>query len=144
MSKLNKYAADMGFTSVSFLQNNSYTADGVSICGTRGWLHPAWNGFSEEDERYFSREVGRLELSLKSAETDEIYVFTHYPPMSRECEGNAMTELMKKYNVRRCYYGHLHAHSHANRIPDTVDGIEYRLVSSDYLGFVLKLVKGDQ
>lgn len=141
MSKLNEYLARHKFGSISFLQNNSFTADGVSICGTRGWLYPAWTTFAEEDEKYFSREVGRLELSLKAAETDEIYVFTHYPPMSREGEGNAFTEMMKRYGVKRCYYGHLHGYSHSNRIPDEVDGIRYYLVSSDYLRFTLKLVK---
>ncbi|MCH5213163.1 MAG: metallophosphoesterase [Oscillospiraceae bacterium] len=140
MSKLNEYLMKNEFSSISFLQNNSFVADGISICGTRGWTYPAWTTFSADDEKYFKREVGRLELSLKSAKTDEIYVFTHYPPMSRECEGNAFTEMMKKYNVKRCYYGHLHGYSHANRIPGIVDGIEYHLVSSDYLRFVLKFV----
>ncbi|MGN1116011.1 MAG: metallophosphoesterase [Candidatus Ornithomonoglobus sp.] len=141
MSKLNEYITKNNFKSISFLQNNSYTADRISICGTRGWLYPAWTTFSESDEKYFNREVGRLELSLKTAQTDKIYVFTHYPPMSREGEGNAFTEMMKRYGVSRCYYGHLHGYSHANRIPDTVDGIEYHLVSSDYLRFMLKAVR---
>lgn len=140
MSKLNEYTSRNKLNSISFLQNNSYTADGVSICGTRGWLYPACAGFSESDEKYFNREVGRLELSLKAARTKEIYVFTHYPPTSREGEGNAFTEMMKRYGVKRCYYGHLHGGSHANRIPDAADGIEYHLVSSDYLRFTLKAV----
>lgn len=142
MSKMNEFVKEHGFDSISFLQNNSYTADGVSICGTRGWLYPAWDGFSESDRKYFDREVARLELSLKSAQTDEIYVFTHYPPMSRECEGNAFTEMMAKYNVRKCIYGHLHSYTHSNRITNAGDGIEYILVSSDYLRFLPKLVKG--
>lgn len=140
MSKLNEFIVKNEFDSISFLQNNSYTGDGISICGTRGWIYPAWNSFAEADEKYFMREVGRLELSLKSAQTDKIYVFTHYPPMSRACEGNAFTDMMKKYGVKRCYYGHLHGYSHANRIPDESDGIEYKLVSSDYLRFNLRLV----
>ena len=139
ITKLNEFAEGRGYKSIFFLHNNSYTADGVSICGTRGWLYPAWTAFTESDEKYFTREVGRLELSLKSAETEERVVFTHYPPMSRAGEGNAFTEMMKKYNVKKCYYGHLHAASHANRVPDTADGIEYHLVSSDYLRFSLRL-----
>ena len=143
MSKLNEYLVKNELSSISFLQNNSFIAEGISICGTRGWIYPAWTTFTADDEKYFNREVGRLELSLKAAQTDEIYVFTHYPPMSRECEGNAFTEMMKKYNVKRCYYGHLHGYSHANRISPVVDGIEYHLVSSDYLRFALKLVRGE-
>lgn len=142
MTKLNEFAKAHGYDSISFLNNNSFTADGISICGTRGWLYPAWASFSQDDEKYFNREVGRLEMSLKCAETDEIYVFTHYPPMSKACEGNAFTEMMKKYNVKKCFYGHLHGYTHSNKIPDNVDGIEYNLVSSDYLGFMPKYVGG--
>ena len=140
MSKMNEFLDAYHFNSISFLQNNSFNVDGISVCGTRGWLYPAWTMFSEGDEKYFNREVGRLELSLKAAQTDVIYVFTHYPPMSRAGEGNAFTDMMKKYNVKKCYYGHLHGISHVNRIPDIVDGIEYHLVASDYLRFALKAV----
>jgi predicted phosphohydrolase len=141
LSKMNEFVSAHGYKTISFLQNTSVTADGISICGTRGWLYPAWVPFTEADERYFNREVGRLELSLKAAKTDEIRVFTHYPPMSRAAEGNAFVDMMKKYGVKYCYYGHLHSFSHANRIPDEVDGIKYILVSSDYLKFQPKLVK---
>lgn len=142
MSKMKEYVSLHGFDSIYFLQNNSYTADGVSICGTRGWIYPSSDGFSELDRKYHSREVARLEMSLKCAETDEIYVFTHYPPMSRACEGNSFTDMMKSYGVRKCIYGHLHANTHCNRIAPDVDGIEYILVSSDYLRFVPKLIRG--
>lgn len=140
MSKMNSYLEDHGFKSISFLQNNSFTADDISICGTRGWIYPASDGFSESDLKYHEREVARLELSLKSAQTDNIYVFTHYPPMSRACEENTFTDMMKKYNVKKCIYGHLHSNTHCNRIADEVDGIEYVLVSSDYLRFLPKLI----
>ena len=140
-AKMNEYIAADGFKSISFLQNNSYTADGVSICGTRGWICPASVGFTESDRKYHAREVARLELSLRCAETDEIYVFTHYPPMSRMCEGNEFTEMMKRYGVKKCIYGHLHANAHCSRIPPEVDGIEYILVSSDFLRFEPKLIK---
>lgn len=141
MKKMNEYTDAHGFKSISFLQNNSYTADGVSICGTRGWIYPASVGFTESDRKYHAREAARLELSLKCAKTDEIYVFTHYPPMSKMCEGNEFTELMKQYGVKKCIYGHLHASSHCARIPEEVDGIEYILVSSDFLRFEPKLIK---
>lgn len=142
MSKMNAFLDSRGFSSISILNNNSFEHNGISICGTRGWIYPAWDSFSADDEKYFNREVGRLELSLKSAKTDEKYVFTHYPPMSPECEGNAFTEMMKKYNVKKCIYGHLHGYAHRNRLPDYVDGINYVLVSSDFLRFVPRYIGG--
>jgi hypothetical protein len=48
---------------------------------------------------------------------------------------------MKKYNVKRCMYGHLHSHSHKDAIEGIVDGIEFNLVSGDYLDFKLMKIK---
>lgn len=141
MSKLNEFLTENSYKSISFMHNNSFEAEGVSICGTRGWICPGSTGYKESSQKYFEREVARLELSLKSAKTDEIYVFTHYPPMTNMCEGNAFTDMMKKYNVKKCFYGHLHGRSHDNRIREEYDGIKYYLISSDYLGFSPKRIK---
>ena len=46
-------------------------------------------------------------------------------------------ELMKKYNVKRCYYGHLHGASISEAIEGNVEGIEFKLVSADGLDFKL-------
>ncbi len=36
----------------------------------------------------------------------------HYPPTNKELmEKSEFIELMKKYNVKKCIYGHLHAES---------------------------------
>ena len=136
MNKLREFAANNGFDDVEFLQNNSFIYDDIAICGTRGWLHPAWDGFGGDDRKIYDREVLRLELSLKNAkDCNEIYVFTHYPPMSTALESNGFVEMMKKYPVTKCVYGHLRSASHRNAVEGTIDGIEYRLVSGDYLSF---------
>lgn len=136
MNKLCEFTKSRGYYDIHFLQNNSYMYKDIAICGTRGWIHPAWDGFGAEDRKIFDREVGRLELSLKSAKDyREIYVFTHYPPMSLNKETNEFTDLMKKYGVTNCIYGHLHAASHKNALQGVVDGINYKLVSGDYLRF---------
>ena len=44
---------------------------------------------------------------------------------------------MNEYNVKKCYYAHLHADSHKEAIEGTVDNIGFKLVSSDYLKFDL-------
>lgn len=142
MNKLNEFTAENGFTSVHFLQNNSYMYGNTAICGTRGWIYPEWDNFKEEDKKIFDREVLRLELSLKSAgECDEIFVFTHYPPRSKKQESNDFVEMMERYNVQKCIYGHLHSASHKNAVEGEIDGIEYMLTSSDYLQFDPVLVK---
>ena len=45
-------------------------------------------------------------------------------------------ELMKKYNVKRCYYGHLHGVSIADAVEGTIEGIDFKLVSADKLNFI--------
>lgn len=136
MNKLNEFTAKLGFDDIKFLQNNSFMYEDIAICGTRGWIHPAWDNFGSDDRKIFDREVVRLELSLNSAgDCKEIYVFTHYPPMSVSKESNAFTDTMKKYPVTKCIYGHLHSASHKNAVEGIIDGIDYRLVSGDYVEF---------
>ena len=42
---------------------------------------------------------------------------------------------MKKYNVKKCLYGHLHASSIKDAVEGTIEGIEFKLVSIDGLDF---------
>ena len=44
---------------------------------------------------------------------------------------------MKEYNVKTCLYGHLHDKSHAEAFEGIYQGIEFKLVSCDYLKFEL-------
>ena len=44
-------------------------------------------------------------------------------------------ELLEKYEVRRCYYGHLHGGSHRLAMEGLWDGVEFRLAAADYIGF---------
>ena len=62
-------------------------------------------------------------------------MFTHYPPMPVSLKENEFVQMMKKYPVTKCIYGHLHAAAHRNAVEGTINGIEYKLVSGDYLGF---------
>ena len=42
--------------------------------------------------------------------------------------------------MERCYYGHLHGGSHRLAVEGRRGGVEYYLVSADYLRFTPKLV----
>ena len=44
-------------------------------------------------------------------------------------------DLLKRYDVRRCFYGHLHSASHALALEGLWDGIDYKLISADKLEF---------
>ena len=65
----------------------------------------------------------------------------HYPPITKNYLNTSYAQIMKKYNVKRCYYGHLHSNSIKEAVQGNIDGIEYKLVSADGLDFNLNLIK---
>ncbi|OPZ89793.1 MAG: Calcineurin-like phosphoesterase [Firmicutes bacterium ADurb.Bin419] len=139
LSKLNKFLCVNEFKSISFMHNNSFDIEGITLCGTRGWKCPGDDGFNEEDRKIFDRELLRLELSLKSAAQNSndghIIVAMHYPPFNSKREPSQFVEIMGKYNVKRCIYGHLHGAGFKSSVVGEVDGINFDLVSADYLNF---------
>lgn len=133
-AKFYKFCQENGFENQWILNNNHYEYDGWAICGTRGWFFEEERG-GTHDEKVFRRELIRLESSLKSAGDKNKMVFLHYPPRYRGYECREIIELLERYEVRRCYYGHLHSESHKLAIEGQWGGVEYRLVSADYIGF---------
>lgn len=134
VAKFEKFCAANGFTDQLILNNNHYEYEGFAICGTRGWF------FEEEragahDEKVFRRELIRLEASLKSAGDLPKIVFLHYPPKYKGYACTEIIDLLVKYDVRRCFYGHLHGASQKLAMEGIWDGIEYRLVAADKLNF---------
>ena len=133
-TKFYKFCEQKGFTNQWILNNNHYECDGYAICGTRGWFYEEERS-GEHDEKVFRRELMRLETSLKSAGSLPKLVFLHYPPMYKGYCCDEIIELLHRYDVRRCYYGHLHGASHGLALEGQWDGIEYRLMSADRLDF---------
>ena len=144
VTSMRKFLKENNFQNIDFLYNNSFEYENKILCGTRGWSLVD----EEIDEKLINRELGRLELSLqdgakKVGENKEIIVFMHYPPITKNKilseEEMKFIELMKKYNVKRCYYGHLHGNSIYDAVEGKIQGIELKLVSADGLDF--KLIK---
>ena len=112
------------------------------ITGTRGWLN-SWK--SQENYKILKRENERLKISINKGISEfgsdkEIIAFIHYPPFYKEVEipdEINFAKTLRDYNVRRCYYAHLHGESHKEAIEGLINDIEYKLVSSDYLKFDL-------
>ena len=133
-AKFYKFCQANGFEEQYILNNNHYEYDGWAICGTRGWFFEEDRG-GTHDEKVFRRELIRLETSLKSAGDKNKMVFLHYPPRYRGYECREIIELLERYEVRRCFYGHLHSESHKLAVEGLWGGVDYRLVSADYIGF---------
>lgn len=133
-AKFYKFCQEHGFTDQLILNNNHYEYEGYAICGTRGWFFEEERS-SDHDGKVFRRELMRLEASLKSAGDMPKIVFLHYPPRYKGYECTEILELLKKYEVRQCFYGHLHGASHGLAMEGLWDGVEFRLVSADRLNF---------
>ena len=146
VTKMRRYLKENEFENIDFLYNNSYEIEGNIIVGTRGWVQSN----EEEDKKLVKRELLRLELSLqdgikKYGKTKPIIVIMHYPPITRHNIINNIKsefiELMKKYNVQECIYGHLHGVAINEAIEGEIEGIKLKLVSSDSLDFKLTKIK---
>ena len=118
------------------LQNDSIKIGDFVFCGTRGWTVPEGNSMSEDDKKMLNREFLRLELSLKSAiekcdDDSKIICLIHYPPFNSKFEDSQFTQLLGKYNVKKCVYGHLHGKNSRGQKIIVKNGIEYFLTSCD-------------
>ncbi|HJJ04984.1 MAG TPA: metallophosphoesterase [Clostridiaceae bacterium] len=142
LNKMKNYLNENGFKKIDFIYNSAYLYNNKIIVGTRGWSLQD----SENSNKMIHRENERLKLSIEDGIKQfginkEIICFMHYPPInSKNIMKNNHLEFfstMKQYNVKRCYYGHLHGKSHMEAINEIVEGIKFQLVSSDYLDFDL-------
>ena len=135
LTSMRNYLKENKFTTIDFLYNNSFCYEGKMIVGTRGW-----NITDEHNQKILDREVHRLQLSIQDGirrfgEDKPIFVFMHYPPIQKEMYSSPFWDLMKKYSVSKCFYGHLHGNSHNEAVEGEIDGIAIQLISSDYLNF---------
>lgn len=140
-SKINRHLAQHGFDTIKILFNNSYTCLDYALCGTRGWI---MDSESDEDILVLNREAGRLRLSLDSAKgyNKEPVVFLHYPPIYGDSVCTEIIDILKEYNVKKCYYGHIHGKNMINgSFNGEYEGISFRLISCDALGFMPTLVR---
>ena len=132
-NKTYQFWAEHGFTTLNLLHNNCYEYGEYALCGTRGW-------FWEEDQnghnqKVFNRELLRLEASLKAAGERPRLAFLHYPPLYQGYRCQEILDLLERYQVKSCYYGHLHGGSHRLALEGVHGTVEYHLVAGDYLGF---------
>ena len=75
-TKMRRFFADNGITTIDILFNNCFFYGDYAICGTRGWFYE--EDQQAHDEKVLNREVMRLETSLAAAGEKDILCFLHY------------------------------------------------------------------
>lgn len=140
-AKMDRYISDSGFDTISILNNNYFVADGTALCGSRGWFYDAE---TDADMKILNREVGRLRMSIEpalKAGFDPV-VFLHYPPIYNNTECDEIMNVLREYNIKKCFYGHIHGGNAAKKaFVGEKYGIQFRLVACDYIGFMPLAIK---
>lgn len=126
---------------LEFLQNNFYTYKEYALVGTKGYCYEGLDTY-EHFEKIRNRELERLRISFEAAEGRGKYImFLHYPPTSIGEMASPFTKMAERYGASKVIYSHCHGKA---RFDDSfkgyVNGIEYKLVSGDYLNFKPELI----
>ena len=132
LSKMKKFMKENEFEKIEFLHNNFFAVGDTAICGTRGWEIGCEDLPAEHDKKVYIREKERLIRSLnlaKEAGYKKIVVMLHY----NLSNNRDYLEIMKKYSVTNCVYGHLHGK--ADPLVAENDGILFSCTSCDLIGF---------
>ena len=151
LTKMRRRLDLIGVHSVEFLHGSAEVVENCIICGTRGWfveerLH---NLETADFDRIVRREVLRLEAALESAAALReapgstgfpILVFLHFPPAFGGTVSEEIVDVMKRYCVAHCYYGHIHGRYDIPPV-EYVSGIPCSIVSADYLNFIPHIIK---
>ena len=136
-----------------FLQDNAFAYQDYALVGTKGftfegpfYLNARGRiiGWDEEKEAHakklVERELTRLRTSFEAAKADgyrKYILFLHYPPTNILEEESGFTAMAEEYGAEQVIYAHSHGES---RFHDSIlgekNGVQYRLVSGDYLKWV--------
>ena len=130
------------------LQNDAFRFGKFVIAGTRLWTCPGSQHFEGDDAKIYTREVGRLELSLRAAEKmrtqeDVLVVMLHFPPFNEKREENEVMALIAEHRADVLLYGHLHGKSTRGAFEGDWNGCCVRLVSADHVNFTPQLIGED-
>ena len=133
-----------------FLQNNYFPYGEYALVGTKGFCFEGpflldrrgrVLGWDEKEEarakKLVERELQRLRLSFEAAKADgfrRYVMFLHYPPTSILEDESGFTAMAEEYGAQQVIYAHCHGQARFHdSIQVALHGIDYRLVSGDYL-----------
>lgn len=147
VKKLTEYFEKNEIKTIRLLHNNAYIVENMLITGTRGWYPEGKNAPSDSDYALVAaREVGRLTLSMEAGQKllaalpeDEAAkitkcTFMHFPPVYRDYVFREAIDVLHRYNIDRCYFGHIHGVY--DMAPVRIfEGIEFIPIAADYLNF---------
>ena len=128
---------------LEFLQNNFYSYKDYALVGTKGYCYEGKDSI-EHFVKIRDRELERLRVSFEAAKEagfTKFICFLHYPPTSIGEQESPFTIMAEQYGAEKVIYSHCHGKErYDDSFKGYVNGIEYKLVSSDYLKFKPELI----
>lgn len=128
---------------LEFLQNNFYTYQEYALVGTKGYCYEGRDSV-EHFLKIRKRETERMRVSFEMAAQAgyrKYIMFLHYPPTTVGEQESPFTEMAEEYGVSKVVYSHCHGRDrYDDSFKGYVNGIEYKLVSGDYLKFRPELI----
>lgn len=148
IAKLEKLFKEHHITSIIPLQNHAIELENYIVAGSRGWFTDRSMQPSDENADYdkiVNREAIRLEMSLKEAAIlseqtgKDIIAFTHFPAVWGEFVCEPILNVLSKYNIKTCYFGHIHG---VYSVPETIkyQNIDFKMISADFLDFIPRII----
>ena len=145
-SKTNKFFEENSISSISVLNNSAIDVGDFIICGSRGWftdgsMQTSVANTNVNYSKIINRETIRLRMSLDTAKAlkgdsdKEILVFLHFPPIWGDFRCEEIISLLREYNIRKCFFGHIHS-SYNVPASFTDENITFTLISADFLDFI--------
>jgi predicted phosphohydrolase len=127
------------------LHNNAIELGHWILVGARGWILPGDPLSTEQDEKVFRRELGRLEASLADADgrfgRDRPRIaMLHYPPRLLGGPAGPVIERLREGGVSVCVYGHLHGEDHRLAVRGECEGLRFHFVAADAVDFAPQLI----
>ncbi len=121
-----------------FLQNNYYVYEDYALVGTKGYCFEGKDTI-EHGEMLLKREAERLRKSFELARADgftKFVMFLHFPPTSIGEQESVFTRMAEEYGAEHVVYSHCHGEPRwDDSFKGNVNGVEYHLVSGDFLNF---------
>ena len=149
LSKMNRFFDENSIKSIEILYNGALEVENYVIAGSRGWfvdksVQPA-KSVNADHAKIVNREVIRLKMSLDQAKKlsektgKPIIAFFHFPPLWADFECTEILEVLKEYNISRCYFGHIHG-CYSQGSVFMWEDIEFRMISADFLDFLPQII----
>lgn len=120
------------------LSGNAMNVDGHVFCGTMGWLALNDPCSDSLDANFFQLEMDHLEKSLEQAAEMNpkygIHLLLHFPPFTTMGGHTPFLDVIAKFPVITCTFGHSHFPEEWERIPQgNINGTVFKLTSTDFL-----------